>query len=287
LFHGTRALKLINSGINICDIASLVKLNAMARIPADDPAVKKSSRGTAAVKAGKVPKRAVKAAPEDSTRAATAAPARRPGRPTGAARGAEQRSRLLDAALTLFARQGIVDTTLGEIAREAGFTPAMMHYYFKTREQLLDLLVEERFGPLRAELGMPFQENPDDPVAAITQLTQRLVLVASEHPWFPSLWVREVISDGGLLRQRIHERFGNAHQKASLAAIARWQKEGRLNAGLEPALVFVSLMGLTLLPLATLKLWRNDPLRRNIGGEEIARHAVALLLQGIGPKKAD
>ncbi|QQC67452.1 TetR/AcrR family transcriptional regulator [Paraburkholderia ginsengisoli] len=222
-----------------------------------------------------------------ATPATTAAPMRRPGRPTGAARGTQQRSRLLEAALTLFARQGIVDTTLGEIAREAGFTPAMMHYYFKTREQLLDVLVEERFGPLRAGLGMPFLENPDDPVAAITQLTQRLVQVATEHPWFPSLWVREVISDGGLLRQRIHERFGDAHQKASLAAIARWQKEGRLNAGLEPALAFVSLMGLTLLPLATLKLWRNDPLRRNIGGAEIARHAVALLLQGVGPKQGD
>jgi AcrR family transcriptional regulator len=279
-------LKLINSKINICDIASLVKFNAMARIPSDDQTVKNSPRGTPAVKAGPTPKRPVKAASGESTSAAAAVPARRPGRPTGAARGLEQRSRLLDAALELFARQGIVDTTLGEIAREAGFTPAMMHYYFKTRDQLLDVLVEERFAPLRAGLGVPFQENPDDAVAAITQLTQRLVQAASEHPWFAPLWVREVISDGGLLRQRIHERFGDTHQKASLAAIARWQKEGRLNAGLEPALVFVTLMGLTLLPLATSKLWRNDPLRRNIGGEEIARHAIALLVHGIGPTKA-
>jgi AcrR family transcriptional regulator len=285
-------LKLINSEINICDIASLVKLNAMARIPSNDSAAKKSPRRAAGVNAGKTPGRAVKAASHDPTSdavdatAATSAPARRPGRPTGAARGAEQRGRLLDAALALFARKGIVDTTLGEIAREAGFTPAMMHYYFKTRDQLLDVLIDERFAPLRAGLGVPFQENPDDPVAAITQLTQRLVQVASENPWFPSLWVREVISDGGLLRQRMQERFGNAHQKASLSSIARWQKEGRLNAGLEPALVFVTLLGLTILPLATSKLWRNDPVRRNIGGEEIARHAVALLLQGIGPKKA-
>ncbi|ASL48601.1 putative HTH-type transcriptional regulator TtgW [Burkholderia sp. AD24] len=217
----------------------------------------------------------------------TPQPARRPGRPSGAARGPEQRSRLLDAALALFARQGIVDTTLGEIAREAGFTPAMMHYYFKTRDQLLDVLIDERFAPLRAGLGVPFQENPNDPVAAITQLARRMVQVASDHPWFPSLWVREVISDGGLLRQRMQERFGNTYQKASLAAIARWQAEGRLNAGLEPALVFVTLLGLTILPLAASKMWRNDPLRSNIGGEEIARHAVALLVRGIGPQKAE
>lgn len=255
-------LKLINTEINIFHIQTLVKFNVMA---------------TKSVTADSSHQ------PQDGDEAA--ATPRRPGRPSGSGRGPEQRARLLDAALALFARQGIVDTTLGQVAREAGFTPAMMHYYFKTRDQLLDVLVEERFGPLRAGLGVPFQENPDDAVAAITQLAQRLVRAATEHPWFAPLWVREVISDGGLLRQRIHERFGDAHQQASLAAIARWQKEGRLNEGLEPSLVFVTLMGLTLLPLATSQLWRNDPLRRNVGGEEIARHAVALLVQGIGPKK--
>ncbi|MGY6257406.1 TetR/AcrR family transcriptional regulator [Paraburkholderia caledonica] len=231
---------------------------------------------------------AVAADPATGAPAKTAsegASSRRPGRPPGASRGAEQRNRLLDAALELFARQGIVDTTLGEIAREAGFTPAMMHYYFKTREQLLDVLIEERFGPLRASLGVPFQEHADDPVAAITQLAQRMVQAAVERPWFPSLWVREVISDSGLLRQRMQERSGDANQKTSLATIERWQKEGRLNPALEPSLMFVTLLGLTLLPLATSKLWRRDPKRRLIGGDEIARHAVALLVQGISPKK--
>src|ERR1700761_2902103 len=100
---------------------------------------------------------------------------RRPGRPSGSGRGPEQRARLLDAALALFARQGIVDTTLGQVAREAGFTPAMMHYYFKTRDQLLDVLIDERFLPLRAKLSGSFQANPDDPIAGITLLAQRLV----------------------------------------------------------------------------------------------------------------
>ncbi|MCC8404405.1 TetR/AcrR family transcriptional regulator [Paraburkholderia sp. MMS20-SJTN17] len=278
----------------------------MASIPSDDAAaddaatvglplapIATKERSAPKSKPKLKPKSKAKATQTDaqSANAAGTAPAvsaaRRPGRPTGAARGPEQRARLLDAALTLFARQGIVETSLGEIAREAGFTPAMVHYYFKTRDQLLDVLIDECFLPLRESLGLPFQENPDDPVAAITQLTERLVQIASDNPWFASLWVREVISDGGLLRQRIHERFGFAHQKASLLAIARWQKEGRLNASIEPALVFVTLLGMTILPLATLKLWHHDPLRCGIGGAAIARHAVALLVQGIGPRKED
>jgi AcrR family transcriptional regulator len=254
--------------------------------PADHAVAAAEPSARVAAKERGASKSALKATLADTqtaNSASTAPTARRPGRPTGAARG--QRARLLDAALTLFAKQGIVETSLGEIAREAGFTPAMVHYYFKTRDQLLDVLIDECFEPLRASLGLPFQENPDDPVAAITQFTERLVQIASDNPWFASLWVREVISDGGLLRQRMQERSGFAHQKASLLAIARWQKEGRLNASLEPALVFVTLLGMTILPLATSKLWRNDPLRCNIGAAEIARHAVALLVQGIGPSK--
>jgi AcrR family transcriptional regulator len=212
-------------------------------------------------------------------------PGRPPGRPAGSHQGPEQRARLLDAALALFARQGILDTTLGAIAKEAGFTPAMVHYYFKSRDQLLDVLIEERFLPLRAAIGAPFEANPDNPVEAITQFARRLVEVADENPWFPPLWVREVISEGGWLRQRMHERFGHTHHQASVQRIAQWQKEGRVNAALEPSLVFLSLLGLTILPLATSKMWRNDPARRSLTADDIARHAVALLVQGVGPQR--
>ncbi|WP_225033429.1 TetR/AcrR family transcriptional regulator [Paraburkholderia sp. XV] len=212
--------------------------------------------------------------------------ARRPGRPSGSGRGPEQRARLLDAALALFARQGIVDTTLGQVAREAGFTPAMMHYYFKTRDQLLDVLIDERFLPLRAKLSGSFQANPDDPIAGITLLAQRLVEVAGDYPWFPSLWIREVISEGGLLKQRMHERFGNANQKSGIEFIEKWQKEGKLNRELEPSLVFLSVIGLTILPLATSSMWRNDPARRKLTADDIARHAVALLTHGATPPAA-
>jgi len=211
--------------------------------------------------------------------------ARRPGRPAGGASGVEQRDRLLDTALTLFARQGILNTTLGDIAREAGMTPAMVHYYFRTREQLIDIVIDERFLPLRAAISGVFEANATDPVAAITELAQRFVDVASSHPWFASLWVRDVISEAGILKQRMHERFGDSHQKAMRRCISKWQEAGQLNADLEPSLVIPTLLGLTLLPLAFAKIWRDDPVRRRIGAEEIARHAVAVLTNGIGVRK--
>jgi AcrR family transcriptional regulator len=208
--------------------------------------------------------------------------ARRPGRPTGTQHG-EPRALLLDVALVLFARQGIMETTLGAIAREAGVTPAMVHYYFKTRDQLLDVLIDERFVPLRAELGRAFADSDAEPADALRAFAEGLIAVCERYPWFATLWVREVISEGGLLRQRIAERFGDANKKASIARIAQWQKEGKLNPHLEPSLLFVSLFGLTVLPLAVTYTWTEESGGGAPRRDQIARHAVALLMHGIGP----
>ena len=97
---------------------------------------------------------------------------RRPGRPRGKKPGTASREQLMDIALMLFARQGIAHTSLNAIAKEAGVTPAMLHYYFSSREALVDQLLEERFMPLRSEIGQIFIEHPEDPVTAFTLLSR-------------------------------------------------------------------------------------------------------------------
>jgi len=32
-------------------------------------------------------------------------------------------------------------------------------------------------------------------------------------------------------------------------------------------------------------MWRNDPVRRSLTSDDIARHAVAMLVHGIGPQR--
>ena len=63
---------------------------------------------------------------------------RRPGRPAEGA--GEHRERLLDAALACFTRASIASTPLAAIAREAGVTPALVHYYFADKAALVQAL---------------------------------------------------------------------------------------------------------------------------------------------------
>jgi TetR/AcrR family transcriptional regulator len=57
-----------------------------------------------------------------------------------------------------------------------------------------------------------------------------------------------------------------------------------LNVNREPSLVFITLAGLTILPLTAAKAWRDDPMHSPLSAEAIAQHAITLLLQGVGPQ---
>lgn len=211
---------------------------------------------------------------------------RGPGRPPAQAEGPDQRQRLVGIALELYARQGYTATTLAAIARAAGMTPAAVHYYFKTREQLFDVIFDEHIAPMRARIDGVFQTHADDPVSAFVHLAERFVELAAEHPWMGPVFFGDLLNDNDLFKQHLHKRVDKSRQASLIVAIRRWQDEGRLNKGLDPALLMTSVLSLTVLPMTALRKWKEDPLRKHIGPEEITRHALALLDRGLAPSGA-
>ena len=206
---------------------------------------------------------------------------RKPGRPRGSKPNAESRERLIDIALRLFSQQGIARTSLNAIAREAGVTPAMLHYYFNSREQLLDVMIEERFLPLREQITGVFGEYPDDPVMALSEMVKTLAIVAAQHEWFAPLWMQEVIGEMPVLRQHLHARFGEEKYHATLARVKSWQESGKVNPHLTAELLFTTLLSLVLVPFSRM---RNDERLAMLTPEIIVSNALALLRQGIGPE---
>ena len=205
---------------------------------------------------------------------------RRPGRPRGSKPDADKREQLIDIALQLFSQQGVARTSLNAIAREAGVTPAMLHYYFNSREQLLDVMIEERFLPLRAEIGGVFGDYPDEPVQALTEMVKKLATLAAQYEWFAPLWMQEVIGEMPVLRQHLHARFGDEKYQATLEMVKRWQEEGKVNPHLSAELLFTTLLSLVLVPFSRM---RKDERLAMLTAEMIVGNALAVLLQGIGP----
>jgi len=206
---------------------------------------------------------------------------RRPGRPTARTTDAGQRKRLIDAAVMLFARHGVAATSTKAIAAEAGVTPALVHYYFRDRELLLDAVFDELLQPLIEQVFGTLAGQPNDIASTIPALAGQLIRTAAATPWFPGLWIREIVGTDGHLRERLLQRVALRRASLVMNPLVAAQAQGTLTPGLEPALVMVSLIGLTLLPLATTHIWRNLPGAAEIDTETLVRHVTALLAHGL------
>ena len=217
--------------------------------------------------------------------AKASAKATRVRRGSGRPRRAEQpqaRELLLDAAVALFAEHGVAATRSTFIARRAGVTPAMVHYYFRGREQLLDAVVDERLARFADHVfGTPLPDA--DATASVAHIVRRLFEAARLMPWMPPIWLREIISEGGVLRERMLRHFPERAVAALSARIAMAQAAGRVDAGIDPRFAFLSIAGTAMLPLAVRPLWSRLPGLATVTDEALERHALALLTTGLVP----
>jgi AcrR family transcriptional regulator len=196
------------------------------------------------------------------------------------------RERLIDAAVALYGEVGIAGASLRDIASRAEVTPAMVHYYFGSKDELRDAVVEERFMPVIGVLREGLEAAGADPRELITTFVAGMYAAVARFPWLPSLWVREVICENGGLRDLLVTRIAPQLPQLLAARLAETQKQGALPADLDPRLLIVSLMGLTLLPFAAAPIWRRVFAAGDIDADRMLSHTLALLDHGIGGRHA-
>jgi AcrR family transcriptional regulator len=98
-----------------------------------------------------------------------AATATRPGPPRELA--SEKAIRIVEAMRVSVAARGIAGSTFDHVAREAGVSRGLLHYYFGTKERLL-VEVVRREGEVRIERleqAIAGAESPEDVLAALVQ----------------------------------------------------------------------------------------------------------------------
>ena len=205
---------------------------------------------------------------------------RAPGRPTGAS--PDQRARLLDAAVACFARRGIAAATLREIATDAGVNPALVHYYFGDKVQLQQAVIAERLMPAFAEVRDAAMQSGEDIAGLVAGFVRGMCQAIERHPWLPPLWVREVLCEGGALREILFTTMAPQMPQLLAARFAAAQDAGELNPDLDPRLLVASLVGLTLFPAAGAPIWRRLFDAEDIDAAAMRDHAIALLDRGLG-----
>src|SRR5690349_12026921 len=95
----------------------------------------------------------------------------------------ETRNRLLDAAEVLFQAQGVSQTSLQQIAQQAGATRGAIYWHFKDKAALFNAMMERVILPLEAgpRAAAAAAGPDDDPLAEIEEgMVHALTLMTTD-----------------------------------------------------------------------------------------------------------
>lgn len=136
--------------------------------------------------------------------------------------------RVLNAARHEFAAFGLAGARVDRIARTAGVNKAMIYYYFSSKEDLyqavLDDLVSNTIGRLTENL-------PPDPdlEALLTVIARNYRRVLSDRKVFLQVMLRELADSGGALKTTIIRAVGEQGLKETIDRVIRKERRrGRL-----------------------------------------------------------
>jgi TetR/AcrR family transcriptional regulator len=178
-------------------------------------------------------------------------------KPAAAPRAADgdTEHRILDAAHAVFVRRGTAGTRMQEIAAEAGVNQALLHYYFRNKEQLARAAFE------RAAKGfMPAVVEVIASGGELEEKVRRIIDLELDHlsraPYLPGYIIGEVTHHPERAAQLIAAVTGLAPQELGPRVLGtlRRQIEARVAAGamrpIAPESFVVNLMALCIFPFA-------------------------------------
>lgn len=147
--------------------------------------------------------------------------------PTGS-EDLDTETRIFEAALKVFARKGKDGARLQEIADEAGIHRPLLHYYFRTKQQLYEAVAERMFGQFMATFDV--SSNGADLEGTLRAFIDHYIDSVRDHPHAAMWMVAENMAGNPILGQMLARAFATegSPQRSMVEAIERAIASGEI-----------------------------------------------------------
>jgi TetR/AcrR family fatty acid metabolism transcriptional regulator len=159
----------------------------------------------------------------------------------GEARKSEKYQQILEAAIRTFARKGYFNSTISQIAREAGVADGTIYLYFKSKDDILDHFfsykTREVFGRFKSEV-----DKADNALDKLRNLISRHLQEFETNPDMAVVYQVEIRLRRRLSDDRIRE-MSNTYFDLVSNIIKQGQRENIVRKDLPVALVKQFIIG--------------------------------------------
>lgn len=101
---------------------------------------------------------------------------------------------MLQAAEEEFLTKGFAGARTTEIAKRAGMNHSMLHYYYSTKEELFNRVMEDKIAQLRESIGIVFQDENLPVIEKVVAITASHFDFISSNPKIPRFIINEIIA---------------------------------------------------------------------------------------------
>lgn len=135
-------------------------------------------------------------------------------------------ARIIAAAEKVFALKGFRGATTREIAELADLPKANVHYYFNTKEDLYNAVLEDIILVWKED-AEAFDKS-DDPCIAISAYIRRKMSHSFERPFGSKVWANEIIHGAPVLGDEKLKDLLTNWEKGKAVQIRRWIRQKKI-----------------------------------------------------------
>ena len=154
--------------------------------------------------------------------------------------------KILETARKIFLTRGMVGARMQDIADEAGINKAMLHYYFRNKEKLFEVIFREAAAKLFPKLNLVF-ESDLSLFEKIERFTVQYIDVILENPYLPLFVLNEIHRDPEAFLTHIWQRENMPRPEKFLDQIEREIKKGNIKR-ISPLQLLLNLISLCIFP---------------------------------------
>jgi len=154
---------------------------------------------------------------------------------------------ILDAARAVFMQKGFAASRMCEIAKTANINQALLHYYFRKKDKLFEIIFEQETRKFHADFLAILNSNHTF-FEKLKMMVAKDLENISSAPYLPMFVLNEMHSNP----ERLNQFLGSNHRHVELFKVFsdlvfKEQSEGRIRP-VCPRQLFLSILGLTMFP---------------------------------------